>query len=505
MDTVTDASLVSLTEETESLSDITLLAFIGVGVAGFVVLERRRNRGPLLTRPPLRGPRRLIVDHTRTDGLNTIGNSPDGSVEHRDGDALAIDTATMDQAFVTTNRNDWMSAEEDILERLPDSRRQRPSLSLAWLVACALLGLSSVWPVGATRSLAVYSPALANSRNVTSDPIPATTRKIRDITTGTRVLADNPEINEQDAQETQIDPMIWRNVRLRMKKPDGGELRITLLRSLTWLTDHGADAGRTIRLVFPELGIQGPAEVLAVDACPQIEDGPGRVVTGTFQHSAANVIDLFVSCEDQPIGTTANHPFWSETRQEFVQAGLLQPGEELRTATGKQAFVTKIVPRSESEAVFNLEVDAQHVYVVASQGILVHNSQGYVDPTDGISSKAVEQGRDRLGRFLPRNGGDVIPGSIAEHEVWDAIKKKDGWRVIDEHVTVRDSTGQIRVYDGVAISPNDRVIALEVKSGSARKTAAQRAFDSRVNNGAPVLGVGANEGLLIERVLEVRK
>ena len=162
-----------------------------------------------------------------------------------------------------------------------------------------------------------------------------------------------------------------------MQKPDGGKLLITLLRPLDWLADHQAEPGRMIRLRFPELGIDGPAQVLAIEACPTIEFGSGRLVTGTFQHSAPNVIDLHVSCEDKPIGTTANHPFWSESRQDFVQAGSLQQGEHLRTATGTPAFVTKVVRRDGPTSVFNLEVDAEHSYCVGVDGICVHNTDNY--------------------------------------------------------------------------------------------------------------------------------
>ena len=174
-----------------------------------------------------------------------------------------------------------------------------------------------------------------------------------------------------------------------MQKPDGSDLTITLLRSVEWLIERtpgwslteleasGKIAGKghpEVILDLAEIGAAGPATILSVDPCPTIEPGPGRVVTGTFQHSSADVIDLYVSGEPKPIGTTRNHPFWSETRKEFVKAGSLIANEELRTVSGKQVFVLNNSVRAESQSVYNIEVDIEHVYYVGLNGLLVHNT-----------------------------------------------------------------------------------------------------------------------------------
>ncbi len=86
------------------------------------------------------------------------------------------------------------------------------------------------------------------------------------------------------------------------------------------------------------------------------------------------MIDIQAEGEPEPIGTTANHPFWSEDRQDFIPAGDLQVGETLRTADGKLPQVTHIFPRDQVERVYNLEVDAAHVYHVSRGGVLVHNT-----------------------------------------------------------------------------------------------------------------------------------
>jgi hypothetical protein len=116
----------------------------------------------------------------------------------------------------------------------------------------------------------------------------------------------------------------------------------------------------------------GQAEVRSIGPCPPIAGGTGRIVTGTFRHSAANIIDLHVDGLSEPIGTTANHPFWSIDRQSFVRADSLQPGERLRGADGPHAVVG-VIPRAAPEAVYNLEIQVDHVYHVSSGGLLVHN------------------------------------------------------------------------------------------------------------------------------------
>lgn len=99
----------------------------------------------------------------------------------------------------------------------------------------------------------------------------------------------------------------------------------------------------------------------------------GLMVTGTFRHTSARVVDLFVEGRDEPTGTTPNHRFWSEERQEFVPADALRIGERLAGMEG-QPRVRRIVPRATPETVYNIEVHGTHVYRVSHAGVLVHNA-----------------------------------------------------------------------------------------------------------------------------------
>jgi len=259
---------------------------------------------------------------------------------------------------------------------------------------------SSVTAVSGSNAIPVSLPA-ASPKLIT--------RPIEDITPGMRVLASNPEQTETlaDADVTAED---WRLVSLTMLKEDGGTLRVQLLRPIEWLVTEivvlvgtsddpqslyseipqttAAEGtpdyklqrlliGQQIQLDLPELGAQGPATVTAIDPCPSLDKPQAgcRLVTGTFRHSAANVVDLQVGRESEPFGCTDNHPFWSVDREQFVEAGQLQIGENLQTADGTITQVTRITPRRGPPVeVYNFEVDAEHVYHVGTSGVLVHNA-----------------------------------------------------------------------------------------------------------------------------------
>lgn len=70
-------------------------------------------------------------------------------------------------------------------------------------------------------------------------------------------------------------------------------------------------------------------------------------------------------------------------------------------------------------------------------------------------------------------------------------------------IYTKDNTGQVRVYDGAAITPDEKYIGLEVKSGKAQKTKAQREFDNRISKSNPAIGVGPSEGITITHSITI--
>ncbi len=72
------------------------------------------------------------------------------------------------------------------------------------------------------------------------------------------------------------------------------------------------------------MGVEGAALFEAIDDCPEIETGPGRVITATFAHSTGECLEFDIEGESTPLRVTGGHPLWRETaadenfEEEFV-------------------------------------------------------------------------------------------------------------------------------------------------------------------------------------------
>jgi len=92
----------------------------------------------------------------------------------------------------------------------------------------------------------------------------------------------------------------------------------------------------------------------------------------TFQDNLGN---------EQKFQTTDEHPFWSVSRGEFVNAGDLKLGETVTSPDGKLLTLTKTFRKEQPQGipVFNFQVEDYHTYFVASRGsrappVFVHNA-----------------------------------------------------------------------------------------------------------------------------------
>jgi hypothetical protein len=159
-----------------------------------------------------------------------------------------------------------------------------------------------------------------------------------------------------------------------MVKPSGKLLWMQLIEPTEWIEAVGAQAGKTIDVALPDMGVSGPAQVISIGPCPPIKPGPGNVVTGIFvQESDGNLLSLELAGQAERTLVTDTHPYWSVDREAFVPVSELRPGERLDTMAGTTTVVS-VTRHARDELVYNVRTHRDHVYRVGSLGTLVHNT-----------------------------------------------------------------------------------------------------------------------------------
>jgi hypothetical protein len=251
---------------------------------------------------------------------------------------------------------------------------RRSRFAALTLSALLLLAAGMLWhgagpgPAGPSTKSASLLP-----QTPSDSAAPSAFRPIERIHIHDRVVGRNPIRAEVDENSPEPDPATWQVVSFRLPKPDGGAVEFELSRSPEWLQAIDVRPGAAVYLELAEHGVVGWAEVLAVHPCPPLKAGKGELVTGTFRHEVDRVLYVEIDGAEE-IGTTPNHLWWSEDRQEFVPAEQLQSDERVH-ALGKGACrITAITPRDGPQTVYNLEVHGEHVYRVGPDAVLVHNA-----------------------------------------------------------------------------------------------------------------------------------
>ncbi len=167
-----------------------------------------------------------------------------------------------------------------------------------------------------------------------------------------------------------VDPEKYRVIRLQLVQ-EGREIMISYLRPAKIL--DGLSPGDTIQIDLMELEARGRARILGIDPCPEIESGPGQLVTAVLESDGIHLTRLKLAGFDQPIGTTSNHPIYSENRMAFVPLSQLHEGDRVRTRSGSTT-IESIKPMPGRHRVYNMEIGSVHQYYVGDALLLVHNS-----------------------------------------------------------------------------------------------------------------------------------
>ncbi|MEV6879661.1 polymorphic toxin-type HINT domain-containing protein [Amycolatopsis sp. NPDC051128] len=202
------------------------------------------------------------------------------------------------------------------------------------------------------------------------------------------------------------------------------------------------------------------------------------------------------------ITATAHHLFWNDTTRQWTYAADLVHGEQLDAPGDVRTTVIGTHRHTAVARTYNLTISNVHTfYVMAGTiAVLVHNGARCVeDLGDGIFRYDDGSIRTADGKWAGTLGANV--GVDAEKAVWDDLSAR-GMNIVRGRIYCVGNGEQVRVYDGAIDLGNGDYVGIEVKSGTADRDAAQRAFDHWVESGNIAKGTGRARDF---RIIGVRK
>ena len=213
-------------------------------------------------------------------------------------------------------------------------------------------------------------------------------KPIEQVNVGQRVATDGGVANSPDGKTqatdpnaTEVDPKTWRLVNLEVdaRTADGGidVMQVRELMPLATLQAEHAKAGAHIPVPLDLGDINEAGEgaiVESIEPCPAIESGPGRVVLSTITHLNDFGFHLTLANatgQTETLGTTGFHKLYTEDRA-WTSAAELRLGEHIRGGHG-DLMVVSLASDPGVHRVYNLTVEADHVYYVGDLTALSHN------------------------------------------------------------------------------------------------------------------------------------
>ncbi len=386
------------------------LAAASIAFVGLVPLvaqrKQRRKRDELATSSDGDGERTSDDDNDSLEPVNGFSGSRGRSTDVADVEipatrSLRFETLTVakpDGQFTCTNRR----------HATGKKGWRAPFVAACLLVAALFAGRAASHRAESEPSVA--APA------VTAHSRPS--RSIETIRVGQRVLT-------AASQDANAKPQLHRGRRSQRRKrclrlratsllADGTPdvVEVETLQLPAWIKEHGAQVGALVPppLDLQEMGLPSNlrARVLADEPCPAIEPGPGRVVLTTVASVSNNVWELSVvdaAGRAQTIRPTGRHKFYSATREGWVAAQELRPGEWLEGIAGRLTLAA-LRPVPGAQKVYNMTVEEEHVYRVSSLGVLVHNQTC----TGALGLTELEPGGTAPGTLY--RGGKTNPGNL---------------------------------------------------------------------------------------------
>lgn len=194
----------------------------------------------------------------------------------------------------------------------------------------------------------------------------------------TRTAADarNPNRDESYHPKNASDYFGWKVIGVEVRHANGSIVDVQLLRSEDWIERNGLRVGETFDLRLTEIELDASGFVVSIDEGPEVVPGEGAVVTGRFVTRQGSELVRVVFEDGTQLVGTSGHPVWSPVEMQWRGLGEFEPGQLVQTRLGFAAVVS-VERLSDRVAVYNIEVDGEHVYEVSGLGILVHNAAGF--------------------------------------------------------------------------------------------------------------------------------
>lgn len=120
------------------------------------------------------------------------------------------------------------------------------------------------------------------------------------------------------------------------------------------------------------------------------ETGP-REVVDLIRHSGWHTMVAVGLADGTTIDATDLHPFWVDSRAEWVDAIDLNPEDVLFGANGDRLTVTSVGISVQDLTAYNLTITGLHTYYAGNEPVLVYNAG--CDPSDlrGLSDSYVKR------------------------------------------------------------------------------------------------------------------
>ena len=176
----------------------------------------------------------------------------------------------------------------------------------------------------------------------------------------------------------------WFKVDLEIKRTNGNNSKVYLLRPQSWLTTNRIrDVGDKVWLSMPEQGIENFATLTGLSNFTFSDLWENHLInevyqlqpiTGIFEHISDDIWNVVFESGDT-LGVTGMHPIYSKSINDWQLVKDLEVGERVMTLEGETAILSK-VKLQDTLKVYNLEVRAFHNFLVGNSNILVHN--GYI-------------------------------------------------------------------------------------------------------------------------------